>query len=51
MHDISRRSRTIHGELDSMISATALAWDLMVITCDERSFPRVPGLRVTLLKS
>jgi predicted nucleic acid-binding protein len=39
------------GELDSMISATALAWDLAVITCDERSFPRVHGLRVVVLKN
>jgi tRNA(fMet)-specific endonuclease VapC len=38
------------GELDSMIGATALVWNLTVITCDERSFPRVPGLRVTVLK-
>jgi predicted nucleic acid-binding protein len=27
------------GEIDLIISATALAWDLTVITCDERSFP------------
>lgn len=38
------------GELDSMIGATALVWNLTVITCDERSFPRVPGLRVIVLK-
>ncbi len=39
------------GALDSMIGATALAWDLAVITSDERSFPKIPGLRVVVLKS
>jgi len=38
------------GEMDLIISATAMAWDLTVITSDERSFPRVPGLRVEVLK-
>ena len=38
------------GEMDLIISATAMAWDLTLITCDERSFPRVPGLRVEVLK-
>ncbi|MGD0076430.1 MAG: PIN domain-containing protein [Candidatus Binataceae bacterium] len=39
------------GALDSMIGATALAWDLAVITSDERSFPKIPGLRVVVLKN
>ncbi len=39
------------GEIDLIISATALTWDLTVITCDERSFPRVPGLRVAIVKN
>jgi tRNA(fMet)-specific endonuclease VapC len=38
------------GEMDLIISATAMARDLTVITSDERSFPRVPGLRVEILK-
>ena len=45
------RKRSQIGELDSMIGATALAWDLAVITCDGRSLSRIPGLRVALLKN
>src|SRR5271170_1535528 len=29
--------------MDLIISATAMAWDLTVITSDERSFPRCPA--------
>jgi predicted nucleic acid-binding protein len=39
------------GATDLIISATALAWDLTVLTSDERSFPRVPGLRVVVVKN
>ena len=34
------------GERDLLIAATALAHDYGVITRDERSFRRIPGLRV-----
>ncbi|MFN2376962.1 MAG: PIN domain-containing protein [Candidatus Binatia bacterium] len=35
------------GERDLMIAATALACDFGVVTRDERSFRRIPGLVVT----
>jgi len=34
------------GERDLMIAATALSRDLLLITRDRRSFPRIPGLRI-----
>ncbi len=34
------------GERDLLIAATAMARDHQVVTRDERSFPRIPGLRV-----
>lgn len=37
------------GERDLMIGATALATDHTMATRDERSFPRIPGLRVQQL--
>jgi len=33
------------GERDLLIAATALARDHRVVSRDERSFPRIPGLR------
>lgn len=35
------------GERDLLIAATALAHDHGVVTRDERSFPRIPGLAVS----
>ncbi len=43
------RRGVIIGQMDSMIGATALAWDLTVVTCDRRSFSRMPGLRVEVV--
>jgi tRNA(fMet)-specific endonuclease VapC len=37
------------GERDLMIGATAIAKDYAVATRDERSFPKIPGLRVQRL--
>jgi tRNA(fMet)-specific endonuclease VapC len=37
------------GERDLMIGATAIAWDYSILTRDERSFPRIPGLKVRRL--
>jgi predicted nucleic acid-binding protein len=37
------------GERDLLIAATALAVDYSVTTRDQRSFPRIPGLRVELV--
>jgi predicted nucleic acid-binding protein len=37
------------GERDLMIGATALAKDYAVATRDERSFPKIPGLKVQRL--
>jgi len=34
------------GERDLMIAATALSRDLLLITRDRRSFPRIPSLRI-----
>ena len=36
------------GERDLFIAATAIAHGFGVISCDKRSFPRIPGLDVTL---
>jgi tRNA(fMet)-specific endonuclease VapC len=44
-----RKRGGIIGQMDSMIGATALAWDLTVVTCDRRSFAKVPGLRVEVV--
>jgi predicted nucleic acid-binding protein len=35
---------TTLGAHDLMVAATALAKDLEIVTLDERSFPRIPGL-------
>ena len=36
------------GAHDLLIAATALAIDWQIVTCDERSFPRIPGLSVII---
>jgi predicted nucleic acid-binding protein len=51
--EIRRRLRPPHGpgligDIDSLIAATALAYDLELITTDS-DFLRVPGLNVVLL--
>lgn len=43
--DLSQRGVMI-GERDLMIGATAIANDYSIATRDERSFPKIPGLRV-----
>jgi hypothetical protein len=40
---------TVVGERDLMISATAVAMDHGIATRHERSFPKIPGLRVQRL--
>lgn len=42
--DLAANGRMV-GERDLLIAATALARDCRVISRDERSFPRIPGLR------
>ncbi len=46
--DLARRGAPV-GERDLMIGATAIAKGYSVATRDERSFPRIPGLRVQRL--
>ena len=46
--DLSERGIVI-GERDLMIGATAIARDYSIATRDERSFPKIPGLKVQLL--
>jgi tRNA(fMet)-specific endonuclease VapC len=46
-----RRKGTMVGEHDLLIAATAIARGFSVATCDERSFPRIPGLEVELFKT
>ncbi|MSR47799.1 MAG: type II toxin-antitoxin system VapC family toxin [Planctomycetes bacterium] len=43
-----RRKGAMVGEHDLLIAATAIARGFSVATCDERSFPRIPGLEVEL---
>ncbi|HKV53486.1 MAG TPA: PIN domain-containing protein [Candidatus Binataceae bacterium] len=43
--DLARRGVAI-GERDLMIGATAIAKDYAIATRDERSFPKIPGLKV-----
>jgi tRNA(fMet)-specific endonuclease VapC len=43
--DLSQRGVMI-GERDLMIGATAIANDCRIATRDERSFPKIPGLKV-----
>ena len=40
---------TVVGERDLMIGATAVATDHSIATRDERSFPKIPGLRMQRL--
>ena len=46
--ELGRRGITV-GTHDLMIGATALARGLSVITSDQRSFPRIPGLEIEIL--
>jgi len=46
--DLSERGIVI-GERDLMIGATAIARDYSIATRDERSFPKIPGLKVQRL--
>jgi predicted nucleic acid-binding protein len=43
--DLARRGIVV-GERDLMIGATAIARDYDIVTRDERSFPKIPGLKV-----
>jgi len=43
--DLASRGAAV-GERDLMIGATAIAKGHGVATCDERSFPKIPGLKV-----
>ena len=46
--ELARRGITV-GTHDLMIGATALARGLSIITSDQRSFPRIPGLEIEIL--
>ena len=46
--DLATRGVAV-GERDLMIAATAIARDYAVASRDQRSFPKIPGLRVELL--
>jgi tRNA(fMet)-specific endonuclease VapC len=46
--DLAKRGVTV-SERDLMIGATAIAKDYAVATRDERSFPKIPGLKVQRL--
>ena len=46
--DLARRGVAV-GERDLMIGATAIAKDYSIATRDERSFRKIPGLRVSRL--
>jgi tRNA(fMet)-specific endonuclease VapC len=46
--DLARRGITV-GERDLMVGATAIARDYALVTRDERSFPKIPGLKVNRL--
>jgi tRNA(fMet)-specific endonuclease VapC len=43
--DLAKRGAVV-GERDLMIGATAIAWGHSIATRDERSFPKIPGLKV-----
>src|SRR5216683_2008749 len=43
--DLAKRGVAV-GERDLMIGATAIAKDYAIATRDERSFPKIPGLKV-----
>jgi len=46
--DLAKRGVAI-GERDLMIGATAITKDYSIATRDERSFPKIPGLKVERL--
>ena len=46
--DLAKRGVSV-GERDLMIGATAIAKDFSLVTRDERSFSKIPGLSVQLL--
>ena len=46
--DLAKRGLAI-GERDLMIGATAIAKDYAIVTRDERSFAKIPGLKVERL--
>lgn len=46
--DLAKRGGAV-GERDLMIGATAIAKDYALVTRDERSFPKIPGLKVQRL--
>src|SRR5215472_18566105 len=46
--DLARRGIAV-GERDLIIGATAIAKDYTIATRDERSFPKIPGLKVNRL--
>ena len=46
--DLAKRGVAI-GERDLMIGATAIAKDCAIVTRDERSFAKIPGLKVERL--
>jgi len=46
--DLARRGVSV-GERDLMIGATAIAKDYTLVTRDERSFSKIPGLSVKVL--
>ena len=46
--DLAKRGVAV-GERDLMIGATAIAKDYAIATRDERSFPKIPGLKVQRL--
>ena len=46
--DLIRRGAAV-GERDLMIGATAISRGYSIATRDERSFPRIPGLKVQRL--
>ena len=46
--DLAKRGIAV-GERDLMIAATAIAKGYDIATRDERSFPKIPGLKVSRL--
>ena len=46
--DLAKRGTAV-GERDLMIAATAITKDYALLTRDERSFPKIPGLRMRSL--
>lgn len=46
-----RRKGTMVGAHDLLIAATAIARGYSVATCDERGFPRIPGVQVEYFKT